>query len=249
MKYTIMTFNIRIDVITDGKHRFSKRLPLILDTLEKLNLDIICFQEITRKMYKKLTPLLEKYDVVGEYRDDEIFGEANFIFIKKNKFKIVNHETRWLSPTPLIPKTRYKGDQSILPRIITSVRLQTLDNKYFNVFNTHFDHEGINSRLESAKQISQQINEIKDIEPLILTGDFNAKPNENSIKILTQSLIDTTSNILHTFHQYGKDNSNNKIDYIFVNKMIKYLPTQIIISHQKGHYLSDHHPILMNFEI
>lgn len=249
MKYTLMTYNIRIDVKSDGKHRFKRRLSLILKTLKKLDVDIICFQEITRKMFKKIYPHLKDYNYVGKYRDSTIFGEANFILYKKNLFTLVDTQTLWLSDTPLKPNTRYHSDQSILPRIITKAKLKTNDNKILNVFNTHFDYLGVQSRISSSKQISSYINEVKGKEPLILVGDFNASPNEETIQIINSQLIDITNDIDYTFHNFYKNDVRTKIDYIFVNNLVKYDNVNVIMSDVDDSYLSDHHPIYTEFEI
>ena len=65
MTYKLLTFNIRYDNRFDGKNRFTNRLPIIFETLNELDPDIICFQEVTREMFKKLEPLLLKYNYTG----------------------------------------------------------------------------------------------------------------------------------------------------------------------------------------
>ena len=248
MTYKLLTFNIRYDNRFDGKNRFTNRLPIIFETLNELDPDIICFQEVTRRMFEKLEPLLQKYNYTGEYRDNTKAGEANFILTKKDKFELLDSKTLWLSPTPNVPGSKYPGDQSILPRVITKARYKTRDNKIINIFNTHFDYLGKNSRLNSANQIVEYIKKITD-EPLILTGDFNDYPDSEPIKIISNHLKDLTINIPVSFHQFNESKTGVKIDYIFINQLVHSSEGEIVEYKDKTKFLSDHHPILINFSI
>jgi len=56
--------------------------------------------------------------------------------------------------------------------------------KRFYVFNTHFDHLGKVARRESAKLVLAKVNEIAGKSPAIITGDFNATPDDEPIQII-----------------------------------------------------------------
>jgi endonuclease/exonuclease/phosphatase family metal-dependent hydrolase len=246
MVYKLVTFNIRIDLPTDGKNRFKKRLPAIKKFFTEENIDIICIQELTRKMLIRLLFHLRNYEYCGKFRGSKRSNESNLIFFKKDKFELIETKTLWLSDTPDIPKSRYAVDQSQFPRIITSVKLKTKDNKILNVYNTHFDHQGTQARILSSKQI---LNYANMDEPVILVGDFNSNPDDEPIKIINKHLTDITTHIPVTFHHFGSGKINTKIDYIFVNNYIKHQNVKIIESKIKGMHLSDHHPIYMEFKI
>ena len=248
MTYKLLTYNIRYDNRFDGQNRFTNRLPIIFETLNELDPDIICFQEVTRRMFEKLEPLLLKYNYTGEYRDETKAGEANFILTKKDKFELLESKTLWLSPNPDVPGSRYPGDQSNLPRVITKARYKTSDNKVINIFNTHFDYLGKQSRLNSANQIIDYIKKITD-EPLILTGDFNDYPTSEPIKIISNHLNDLTINIPVSFHEFNKNRTGVKIDYIFINHLVNSGDGKIVEYHDQSKFLSDHHPILISFNI
>jgi len=187
---------------------------------------------------------LKEYKHCGRFRGGKRINESNLIFFKKDKFKLIDSKTLWLSNTPEIPRSKYEEDQSKFPRIITIAKLETKDGKIINVFNTHFDHQGKKARILSSKQI---VNYIKIDEPVILTGDLNSNPEDEPIKIISKHLTDITSHIPITFHHFGSGKINTKIDYIFVNDHIKYQNVKIIESKIKGMYLSDHHPIYTEF--
>lgn len=250
MQYSILTFNLRIDREHDGEHRQRFRFPLIKETLKEVSPDIICFQEVKKEAESKLVSFLKDYNYVGEYRDNTEAAEANFIFYKKEKFSLLDERTLWLSDAPNIKASRYTEDQSICPRIMTIAKFKTANNEILNIINTHLDHEGEKARQKASRQILDYIKRnINQKEPLILCGDFNAEPNSVAIKNLLSKLIDTTSHISYTYHEYNKKDPKTKIDYIFANNNINVLESKIIEAKEKDKFLSDHHPILLKFNI
>ena len=105
-----------------------------------------------------LESLLPEYASIGVAREDgQRKGEFNSIFYKKNKFSLLNSGTFWLSETPgEVGKSSWDAH---LPRIVTWGRFRTKEGKgqegdrdiWF--FNTHFDHGGPQSRVESGRLV------------------------------------------------------------------------------------------------
>lgn len=124
----------------------------------------------------------------------------------------------------------------------------------FWVFNTHFDHVGKTARLESSKLIVEQINKLNTKNyPVILTGDFNSRPEEAPAQFLLSKMQNTRniSSLVYgdapTFNAFKfKEKLENCIDYIFTsnNEKISVTKFATLTDSYDLKYPSDHLPIL-----
>jgi endonuclease/exonuclease/phosphatase family metal-dependent hydrolase len=127
--------------------------------------------------------------------------------------------------------------------------------KKFYVFNTHFDHLGKIARRESAKLVLKKIKEIAGKSPVILTGDFNATPEDEPIKIILNPndgnrLIDAEkiSKNGHygpygTFNAFKSEQTGKHIDYIFVKNGISCSQHTTHSETWESKFPSDHFPV------
>jgi len=128
--------------------------------------------------------------------------------------------------------------------------------KTFFVFNTHFDHMGKEARRESARLLKQKVKDIAGNNPVVITGDFNSKPSDDPIKILTgpagkDRFIDTkaVSVTPHygpqgTFNAFTpKETDNEPIDFIFLKGKWKVLQHATLSQTWEGRFSSDHFPV------
>lgn len=248
-----MTFNLRTDTKSDGINYFPNRQNRILDMIRNEQPDLIGFQEakeMARTFLKE--NLTDRYTVIGCGRAKEYRGEGCLIAFRKDCFDLINLETEFLSSSPRIPGSRYEGsDQSPCPRLYLHAELiHTQDTSPIHFFNTHLDHMGEQARMLGMTQILQQISKIP--EKIILTGDMNALPDSPCIALPAllpnHSLQDATASITHSFHNFGKQTENCKIDYIFTDgtPLEAY---RIEDTPSDGIYLSDHYPICAWIEI
>ena len=128
----IMTFNMKNSGIFIG--HWKQRTKGFVELIKKEKPDIIGTQEMTYKVKKYLKNLLIEnklfYTFVGESRSrtNGIYDEYNCILINE-KINILNAHTYSLSNTPLIPKTKFKGDP--FPRIITLIETEKF---YFYIY-------------------------------------------------------------------------------------------------------------------
>jgi endonuclease/exonuclease/phosphatase family metal-dependent hydrolase len=131
--------------------------------------------------------------------------------------------------------------------------------KRFWVFNTHFDHKGVEARKKSAALIIKKIREInKEDLPVFLMGDFNLTPDQSPIKYIAGKLNDskTISKQLpfgpdETFNGFKVcENRDRRIDYIFVSpKNITVKKYGVLANVKKMKYPSDHFPVYISAEI
>ena len=165
---------------------------------------------------------------------------------------MVKQSTCWLSPTPNIPS---KGWDAALNRVCTfGLFKNKKTKKLIWVFNTHFDHIGKTARLESSKLIIQKIKELNTKNyPVIITGDFNSKPEDEP----SQYMLANMQNCREISKQvYGGPDTwnafqffekpNGCIDYIFVShyKFLYVTKFATITDSFDLKYPSDHFPVL-----
>jgi endonuclease/exonuclease/phosphatase family metal-dependent hydrolase len=245
----VISFNIRYANTTDGANSWENRKENVKALLQFYDADIFGVQEALAVQFDYLLANAD-YDAVGVGREDGMRkSEFSAVYFNKKRFKKIESGTFWLSPTPNVPS---KGWDAALNRICTWAKLYDRSNKKeFIVFNTHFDHVGIQARIEAAKLIKQKIQEIAPKLPVVLMGDLNVTPETEAIATIKSFLIDTKEITIEppygpvgTFNDF-KFNSplKNKIDYIFVNKGFKVQKFAVLSDSKDQRYYSDHLPV------
>jgi len=212
-------------------------------------------------LYGQITDIqknLPDYEWFGVGRDDgKKAGEFSPVFFKKSEFILLKHGTFWLSETPDKPS---KGWDAALNRIVTWGKFQSkVTGKQFIVFNTHFDHRGVEARKESAALIRKKIEEMTydNALPAILTGDFNLTPDQEPILLIKKYLSDARE--ISQEPPYGPAGTFNgfkwdaplkeRIDYIFVNDKVKVLKYAILTDSKDQRYPSDHLPVFAKIQL
>lgn len=262
----IATYNIRYDGHTDLANDWVERKVPIAQFVLNYQVDIVGFQEVLNNQLLDLQALLPNYKYVGVGRDDgKTQGEYTPIFYDSTKFIAVQSGTFWLSPTPQIPS---KGWDAALNRICTYALLQNKLNEELTwVFNTHFDHVGVEARLHSAELILDQIAELlqKQDAPVLLIGDFNMEDTDKGIELIAARFKDFSCvqvpdgkrrKKIHeicfppTFNGFTKDqNDDKRIDYIFGSEKIIPLECRVIETKFGLSFPSDHFPVLVYFRV
>lgn len=251
-----MTYNIRLDVASDGENRWDYRKKELKDFILNNHPDIIGMQEVLPGQLGYLSKKLKGYNHVGVGRTDgKEKGEFNPVFFDESKWNLIDFKTFWLSESPEHPS---KSWDAALERIASYVHLEnkrTKDDIY--VFNTHFDHMGQVARDNSARLLLDLLQEmgLKN-ESVLVMGDLNAEPAENPIQILKQGLDDAFEYDPTRFRGpegtwTGFDTSkqpNKRIDYIFYVNLKPIQTYHLDPRKEDGLMLSDHLPVLVVFE-
>lgn len=123
------------------------------------------------------------------------------------------------------------------------------DNKTFRIFNlhghwTHKDRGGKGDTEKKIKQTQKIVEQVKSsIYPCILAGDFNSRPDTESIRMIDKILINqiTKNGILST-RPKEFNYTENYADYIFTSPDIKVDKFEVM-----SDVVSDHSPLSIKF--
>jgi endonuclease/exonuclease/phosphatase family metal-dependent hydrolase len=247
-QYSILSFNIRVDVPTDGINAWPNRKKNVISFIKERNDDIVGIQEAGPHMYQGLKEELNNYQAFGLGRDSK--GESTPVFVKKG-IKVIESNTIWLTNTPYVEST-IKGSNH--PRISTYVVIETEQDKKIAFFNTHLDYTGDETTLVQTKHLLTFVKEIEEKYQaiIIICGDFNSYPGTKTIQFLENSYQSCYPEKHHeqlTFHGFSDLKEGEPIDYIFFSRTILMNSFEIIFHHHQTPYLSDHYPIAINVSI
>lgn len=255
-----MTFNIRMDTKSDGINQWSNRKDHCAELVKYHQADIIGMQEAFIHQIKDFAERLPGYTWFGRGRDDgKEEGEFSPLFYNTKKFKVLEQKTFWLSDS--CDKVGFGWDAACR-RVVTWGNFQDLKTKKkFYVFNTHFDHLGKVARRESAKLVLAKIKEIAKNSPVILLGDFNAKPEDEPIQILVDpknpdrlTNAESISKNGHygpknSFNAFKEERENSQIDYIFVKNGVSCEQHATHSETWSNRYPTDHFPVSATLRI
>ncbi|MDQ3392863.1 MAG: endonuclease/exonuclease/phosphatase family protein [Bacteroidota bacterium] len=249
----VMTYNIRYDNKADSPDWYNRK-KYVFDLIKFHNADIIGIQEALHNQMLDLGHALPGFSWVGKARDDgKEAGEYAAILYKEELFDLLNTGTFWLSLTPNQPS---KSWDAALPRICTWAKLiHRATNTSFFVYNTHFDHIGIEARLRSSELLIEKAKEFSGEAPYLIMGDFNfspsAEPYQNFVKEV--NIFDAQEISLSppygpagTFNNFKfHEPLGDKIDHIFANNKFQVLRHGALSDSYKQNYPSDHLPVLV----
>lgn len=248
----IVTYNIRLDLASDGENTWSKRKDYFAGQIQFYEPNIFGVQEATPVQVADLSTLLPLYGSIGIARDGEGKGEASNIYFKKDRLAVIESNTFWLSKTP---DRISKGWDAALNRICTyGLFKDRKTKKKFWVFNTHLDHIGETAKTNGLKLILSKIKElnIKNY-PVVFMGDLNSEPESNRIIELKSVMNDSREISIQspfgpsgTFNAFRHDVAVTRlIDYIFLSKgsAIRVNKYAVLSDSKDLKYPSDHLPV------
>lgn len=253
-----MTYNIRLDTPADGENAWAHRKAFFIGQIAVVRPDLLGLQEVLINQRKDLAAALPDYELTGGGRDDgKEAGEASPLAINRRSFNILASGMFWLSPTPNRPSLGWDAGYR---RVVTWAHLRRKsDGLRLLAINTHWDHQGLEARRQSSRQVLGWIKaHLGKDERLVLLGDFNAELSEDSLVLLTApdpggtSLRDarTEAGALRfgpsfSFNGFKTESSGGKlIDHIFVGPSVKVLTHGVLAAQQDGRVASDHFPVV-----
>jgi endonuclease/exonuclease/phosphatase family metal-dependent hydrolase len=267
-----MSFNVRGSFHDAArKNAWRNRAALNVATIKRYAPDVIGLQESQRGNLATYRRHLPRYARIRGPKYGNAFPyDSNVILYDPEKLRALDTGGFWLSETP------EKHSRSWGTRVARSATwaLFALTNTNLSVLhlNTHLDHVSAPARREGSHLIVEKIAEISDLPgetpAVILTGDFNARPDSATHKNLTESgFMDTflaagneEDQSANTFHAFQGTSYRDKhpargprrIDWILLKDPRGRLETEshsIIRDAEEdaGLYPSDHYPIVADF--
>lgn len=245
---TTMTFNIRYGTADDGTNSWFYRAGGVIDMINDQKPDIIGMQEVLHEQMALLKDYLS-YKCVGVGREDgKKGGEHMCIFYNPKTVRIVKWGTYWLSETPDKPSLGWDG---ACKRTATWALVMHKDSgRLFYFVNTHLDHVGVQARKNGLSLILDNIGTMnKEGYPLILSGDFNVTPDDETLAPLAGKLRSARDWAVKTdegatYNAWGHKDKESVIDHIFVTGFSSCPLFEVIRKPYDDHkFISDHHPV------
>ena len=226
----VLCYNIHVCIGNDGKLDLERTAKVI----KAQNPDIVALQEVDNKADRtknvdqtaELTKLTGMHAAFGKTID--IAGGEYGIAIL-SKYPILGYQMVQL------PRQEKQEDRGALSAII-----DLGEGKKLTFVCTHFCHVSEERRTKQAEKINEWFADLDG--PVIVAGDFNAKPDSKTIETMKSKWADAT-NDKPTF---SSDRPRSKIDYIFYRpaETFRVKETRVI----EEPVASDHSPILAVLE-
>ena len=253
----IMTYNIRLDVASDEENAWPNRKDYFTSQIQFYSPDIFGIQEALPNQVIDIASAFPKYNKFGLGREEGGTGEACTIYYKKDRFKVQDSNTFWLSETPNVVS---RGWDAACNRVCTYGLFTDLKTKkIFWVFNLHLDHMGEEARVKGVQLVLSKIAAINSKKyPVFLMGDFNSEPSTKQIAGIKEVMDDTRD--VSKEKPFGPSGTFNGfkynqpvtllIDYIFVSKNsgLKIEKHAVLSDSKDLKYPSDHLPVLIEID-
>jgi endonuclease/exonuclease/phosphatase family metal-dependent hydrolase len=253
----LMTYNIRLDVASDGENAWPNRKDYFNSQIRFYSPDIFGIQEALPNQVVDIASAFKDYNQFGIGREEKGTGETCTIYYKKDRFQIQQSNTFWLSETPNVVS---RGWDAACNRVCTYGLFKDLKTKKeFWVFNLHLDHMGEVARVKGVELVLSKIKEINTKNyPVFLMGDFNSEPNTKQVKEIKKVMEDTQE--VSKEKPFGPSGTFNDfkhnepvtllLDYIFISKNsgLKIQKHAVLSDSKDLRYPSDHLPVLIEID-
>ena len=261
-----------------GFNGWDDRKALIFDLINFAAFDVFGAQEVRYGQLNDLVKALPDYAYIGVGRDDgKTKGEFCPVFYRRERFKLLDSGTFWLSATP---ETVSRGWDGGCNRVCSWGYFQDRATKAkFYFLNTHLDHKGPMAKTKGAELIVKFIEEHCKGVQVIVTGDMNVYQDSEWYNIFAKSgyLKDTFNAARYRFAPSGTFStftptrySTNRIDHIFVSENVEVSSYGVLTLHywrasedenayetrlpanvekRAVHLLSDHYPVQVKLRL
>ncbi|VXC94659.1 endonuclease/exonuclease/phosphatase family protein [Sphingomonas sp. AX6] len=245
----VMAFNVRLPAESDGPDYWPNRRDHFIHTLRDADADIVGTQELHKVQGDYIIQKLPLYSWFGIDRRGGRGDEHMGVFFRRDRLRVVDLGNFWLSDTPNVPGSISWGHP--YPRMVTWGLMERIaDAKRFYLVNTHFAYrvEDVDARRRMAEAVAAFVATLPSDVPVVVTGDFNATPQEPAYAVLTAKLADAwtatadRSGPENTFHAF-KGKADRRIDWI-LSRGLETRRAWTIAESRRGRYPSDHFPVV-----
>lgn len=268
----LLSYNVRYAGLDTGANAWEQRRDGVASVVGFHRPDVVALQEVWMTQLDDLREWLPSFEWTGERILD---GEHTPVGHRPDRFAVTDREVFALSDDP--ETYEVPGWDASLPRVTTRVSFRAVESgARFAVFNTHFDHEGTQARLESARLLRDRVADL-DV-PAVVAGDLNCGDDDPPYRVLAggreahgdengdsedrdgdsrTGLTDARTVAADpphgpetTFNDFDAPRPGDRMDHVFVTDGIavrRYgVPTDL---DRRGQYPSDHFPVVVDFEV
>lgn len=277
-RYTIVSYNIGYcSGLTNNtgfnasETEYSQNAQTILDALKKISPDIVAMQEVdfaSARSYNQDQSLLLAEGLGLRYRANAYTWDKNYVpwpyWPPSHNFGRILSGQSVASRFPVVKQTKttfaapeenpFWYNSYYLDRIVQVVELD-VTSRPLVVINIHFEAYKRKTRELQGVALAQMIRDYME-KPLIVLGDFNARPPWQTDEPTLASLLAVEG--LHKefpeeaykggnetrLYTSSSGNPRSSIDHIFYNDKIKCLSARVLQDAGTG---SDHLPVMMEF--
>ncbi|MBC21117.1 MAG: hypothetical protein CMJ74_12770 [Planctomycetaceae bacterium] len=263
----VMTYNIRFDFKSDAGNRWRQRADIVAQQIQESGAQVVCLQEDKIDQIQDLQKRLPRFTFVGRGRNATGFGERTSILFRSDYLQLKEQGDFWLSDSPDTPGSNTWGDR--YPRKVTWVVLQgRKGGPSIIVLNVHLPSGKKNAMLrERGVQLirSWLLEKLKRnqgasrVQAAVLAGDFNAAPESNPHKLLTDNrtlpLLDVWEVIAPkdpfpgTYGGWEGLQTKKRIDWLLVAGKIRVRGCDKLETPIEGRFPSDHYPVVADLQI
>lgn len=184
----LLSYNVRVDHEQDSysENKWIHRRDKVVSLIKKHGPAILTLQEPNEAQIIDLKhDLGDRYEwIVGRasdlaYEHPELYiseqhRETQAIAYDKTRFIPMSSGRFWLAEDPTKEPLKEAWDGSPFTRVAVFANLfDNVNQKALTILTAHFDHQGIEARINSAHLMVQKGEELSDGAPFIITGDFN----------------------------------------------------------------------------
>lgn len=244
----VMTLNLRFGLADDGPHSWPFRKKALSELLQIHPVDFYAFQEANDFQIEFLSGQLPEYSFIGKRMSAPSFWQNNVVFYNHKRWKLINRDHFFLSPTPDIP-SRFR--QSRWPRQCT-FGLFSSAGRTLVCINTHLDFK-TEIQAAGAQIILKRLDNFAPRSTAILMGDFNCIIGSPAYEVLTNSTASFPfQNVFEknqpgTHHDFTGISKGKAIDWILYRGAVKPLGAKVITDRFAGSLVSDHFPVKAEF--
>jgi endonuclease/exonuclease/phosphatase family metal-dependent hydrolase len=226
---TIVSYNIRHGANMQGELKLEDTAKV----LKSLKADVIALQEVDQKTTR--TAKVAQAEYLGKQLG------MHHVFGKAMDYKGGGYGQAILSKYPILESKVHQLPAGGEPRIALEVVVEHEKGKKLSFVSIHLDH--LSEKIRQA-QIKALIEELKEVRhPVVLLGDFNAKPESDSMKLFNDEWFNVPKkgNAL----TYPANVPTIEIDYFMLRGWKTDGLTCKVIEEKN---VSDHRPLMMKIE-
>jgi len=226
----IVSYNIKHGVNMQNK----LKLEDTAEVLKNLKANVIALQEVDNQCGRS-----------GKVNQAKFLGEQlgmHYVFGSAMKFDGGDYGQAILSKYPILETKTHKLPGDGEPRIALEVVVEPVKGKKMSFVSIHFDYRSEEQRQPQIQALFKALAEVK--HPVILLGDFNARPESPSIALFKKDW--------HNVAKLGPnltspaDKPRSEIDY-FMLRGWKTAGVKCKVIEEKN--VSDHRPLKMMLNV